>query len=366
MRRFYVSVMPELALEAESSLMERNPTLCGLLLFRLQLKFRKLGLKLATAWGTIAFGAQLVVACRHSGNPAGESGPSWPDMDKVLEMHGADIFGGTAPENLDVSLSAWLRASGANAKLLQEMKAIGTGSELPYAPIASKATEFKPLRDHSHLLHIFEKRFLGTASGTCIDINVVQSLLQDLKAREEVEEQKRERKEAAASGGKSAKRKLPRKERSRRGASFSITQLLAVLEAGLRSESESIRFDYVSMHLGCLQVFRAIMRDLEADLRREVGVVCAVLASPIAAPMLAGFIISIAAKSRRIAEQMKLLKHGEVFRSKLLFGATEAIKVHFAALPGEATIETSRLVAHRTDGEVEYITRNPSLAPPRR
>lgn len=58
-----------------------------MLLFRLRLLYHHIGLSLATAHGTILYSAHLLTACRHSGNLPGKTGPEWPDMDKIIEMH---------------------------------------------------------------------------------------------------------------------------------------------------------------------------------------------------------------------------------------------------------------------------------------
>lgn len=113
------------------------------------------------------------------------------------------------------------------------------------------------LQDSSQMLAIFGKKYIGDDQGVRIDVNVVQSLLQDIRAHEEAERV----------ASKAQKRNVFRKERSHRSAKYSIPQLLAVLEAGLRLETESIQFDYVAMHVRCLRALEAVSKKSDKFVR---------------------------------------------------------------------------------------------------
>ena len=94
-------------------------------------------------------------------------------------------------------------------------------------------------------------------------MSAIEALLRDLKAGEAKDLQTSNR-------GKSRRRAF-RKEKKHSGAKFSITQLLSVLEKGLLLETTSIRFDYLSLHLRCLRIFRDIKQVSDEYLVKEVG-----------------------------------------------------------------------------------------------
>lgn len=108
---------------------------------------------------------------------------------------------------------------------------------------------FKVFGDQTQILPIFKENF-HEHSKTAVedDVTAIELLLRDLEAREDHYLR-------TAKGRKSGRREF-RKEKKHRAAKFSIIQLLSILEKGLQLETTSIRFDYVSMHLRCMRIFR--------------------------------------------------------------------------------------------------------------
>lgn len=120
-----------------SMLMERNPMMAGMLLFRLQLLFHEIGLALVGGWGTVLYAAHMYVAAKHSGTLPGQSPPHWPDMERILEMHRPDdVFGGRVPTNVDDSLQSFLRMMGMSIEGMQAFRRAGTGVPVPPAQLA--------------------------------------------------------------------------------------------------------------------------------------------------------------------------------------------------------------------------------------
>lgn len=205
------------------SLMQRNPIICGLLAFQLCLKHQQMGLLLANAEDIILFAALLYVACKHSGTPPGQAELQWPAMDKQLEIHEiGDLFYYERPSDISESYLSYEYVSEAPWRKPghdPDCTAGGQGFE-----------------DYTLMVPVFRSKYFGTSKGVCIDANVIESLLSAMRAHQEVHE----REEAALhAGSKARRRNLLRKERSHQDAKYSIPQLLAVLEAGLRSETES-------------------------------------------------------------------------------------------------------------------------------
>lgn len=322
---------------APSSLMELNPMLCGLWLFKMQLNYQQLGFTLVNAWGTILYTAHLYAACKQS-DFSGDTlpFPEWPDMDKIMEMHGeADLFGGKIPLNIEDSYDSFLRMMGYSADVLIASKHVGTEAGLP-AFLINPRREFKMgskhrpqgLRDRTQILPIFLQKYLGGAPGyaegvpekradICIDINVIEALLRDIH----------QRKEPKTKQPSNKKRKLLRKERKHGGPKFSVVQLLSVLESGLILETSSIRFDYVSMHVRCIRILRRVQASAHDYLSQAFGP--EYIENDSQLPFLVGCILHFAVMSGRAAEQLGIQRVINVERrigSKLLLGATNAMR----------------------------------------
>lgn len=364
LRRGYVNQNLHKAMDdsrSESTLMRRNPMLCGLLLFRLTLKYQQLGLRLCNEWSFLIHAAHLVVACRHSGRAFGESElpeVQWPDMDKVLEMHGADMFGSKAPSTIEESQSCLLRMQGAPANAMQAMRFHGKLPDDRRGTPGSHARPLRTLQDHGQMQEIFLRRFVGDADGTCIDVNAVESLLKSMRTRDELEEAKQRRKLGSGDArAQSALVKRPlRQERTRNNAKFTIPQPLSVLEAGLRRETESIRFDYVSMHMRCMHVLRAAFvasPDFFTSLLEDASFV----PRQIELPFFAGHILMGASAVKRETE--KVIRHRQdVKDSTLLRHTADAIEGYLAKHPGSADAELNTMRFHmHPEWEVVYVSK---------
>lgn len=281
-----------------SVLMQRNPFLCGLVLFQLHLKHQRLGLIIANK-GVALLSLQLYAACKHSGSPPGQSELQWADMDKLLEMHEAqDLFGGKAPANLSESL-------------------------LTYCCAGPR----RRLQDGTEILPIFKHKYIGNGKAVHVDVTVIKSLLTAVQVREE----NKALKEAAASAGsKARKRNLLRKERSHHDAKYSIPQLLAVLETGLRLETESIRFDYVAMHSRCLRALRALRKVAPSFLsaRRGGG---GYADSDECLPELVGHILTDAARSGQVLVRNEITGAEERVWSRTLASASAVLTTFLAS-----------------------------------
>jgi hypothetical protein len=228
-------------------LLERHPLLCGLIVFRLQMAYQDTGMALANTFASIQSAAHLYEACRHSGQPTGKKPlPRWPDMDLVLELHGKEqTFGGDVPTTIHESYLACQNLAGFSNHTLNGNAVIVCG---PGCACSNKAG-FEVFGDQTQILPIFKQSFSET-NRTAVqgDMSAIEGLLRDLESRED-------RYPSTGNTRKSGRREY-RKEKKHRAAKFSIIQLLSVLEKGLELETTSIRFDYVSMHLRCMRIFR--------------------------------------------------------------------------------------------------------------
>lgn len=114
----------------ETTMLRRNPLLCGLLLLRIRLQNQNCGLTLANAWGTILEVAHIYVAARHYDTVSQIPVPAlhdWPEMDMILHLHGKDdIFAGKVPSDIDESSDAFMNMMGMLADKRRMLQLVNT------------------------------------------------------------------------------------------------------------------------------------------------------------------------------------------------------------------------------------------------
>jgi hypothetical protein len=305
-------------------LLERDPLLCGLIVFRLQMGYQDMGFKLSYTWMSIMSAAHLYEACRHSGSIHGEPNlPEWHDMELVLDIHGKEqALGGKIPKTIDESYSAYFQlVSGfstdtvkANGVYFTDAASRCRATRNPALMAKSGSSQFQ---DKTKIIPMFRRKFtVDVSTGIQYDIESIEGLLRDIKADEV--------KDLAASVKKSG-RKGFRKERKHRGSKFSLTQLLSILEQSLQAEASSIRFDYISMHLRCLRLFRQVQAVSEPCLSSEIGP--DLLEDDSELPQTAGWILLLAAIGLRQIEQVTgINRESGNPRSRLLLNAAKEVR----------------------------------------
>jgi len=242
---------------------QRHLLLCGLSVFRLQIAYQDTGMALANTFASIQSAAHLYEACRHSGQPTGkEPLPAWPDMDLVLQLHGTEqTFGGNVPSTIHESFIACQNIADFSNHMFEGDAVMVCG---PGCDCNSKAG-FEVFGDQTQILPIFKDNFHEHSRiDVRDDMSAIEQLLRDLDARED-------RFPNIGNGRKSGRREY-RKEKKHRAAKFSIIQLLSILETGLQLETTSIRFDYVSMHLRCMRIFRDMKQMVDPYLAGKLDV----------------------------------------------------------------------------------------------
>jgi hypothetical protein len=175
----------------------------------------------------------------------------------------------------------------------------------------------RPFQDRNKILPIYRRKYtVDVTTGLQYDITAIEALLKDLRT---IEAKKSETRTSGAG------RKGFRKEKRHRAAKFSLTQLLSVLEKGLQLETRSIRFDYVSMHLRCLRIFRNIKTVSHTYLVGKLGP--AYIDNDGQLPFITAWILHIAALALRSGElSMGIKRDSGVTKSRLLLGASAEIR----------------------------------------
>jgi hypothetical protein len=247
-------------------------------------------------------------------------------MDLVLRIHGKEhAFGGVIPTNLNDSNSAFETVVGASREAVKASRLAFTD----HVPLPRRQASKKPellsesgaisFEDRTKILPIFKRKFVSAvASGIEYDINSLDGLLRDLRIDRDKELVDRSK------NTKSGRRGF-RKVKKHRAAKYSLVQLLSVLEEGLRVETTSIRFDYVSMHLRCLRLFRNIKAVSHNYLLGKMGP--DYLENDSQLPWMTGWVLRFAAFTFRQYEQVSGTRLDKSLgKSRLLLGATDEIR----------------------------------------
>lgn len=300
-----------------SRFMKRAPMLCGTFLFQFKLYYQELGFDLANSWCTIMSAAHLVTACRHYDTLSQVPNlKPWPDIDFVMDMHGKeDLFGGKMPRNIDESMTAFLDMRGWSREVQGAMKYYGTDKPIPKwlrnvstdAPLVRDSGP-RGLKDHSQIIPIFFRKYCGSSTlGTRLDVKSIENLLADVTHDLQRPKYKG--------------RKL-RRERKHKSPKYSVVQLLSIIEAGLKMETSSIHFDYVSMHLRCIQFLKKVKMGAHDYLVGKHGE--SYLENDSQLPYIVAWILQVALFSDRAIRMVLKGQPGAdqlVTASKLLIGA---------------------------------------------
>jgi len=248
--------------KADWLLVERHPLLCALFVFRLQIVYSEVGLGLANTFTSIQSAAHLYQACQHSSRiPEGKPLRDWIDMEFVMQLHGKEeAFGGRIPTTIDDSNRAFQLVAGFSNHIVDGKRVTIRGAVCN----CRHKCGLKGFLDQTKILSIYKKKFSENPKTTGQDdMSEIEALLRDPKAGEE--------KAARTINQRKSGRRGYQKEKKHSTSKFSIIKLLSVLERGLQQETTSIRFDYLSMHLRCLEILRAIRNATHPYLVKELG-----------------------------------------------------------------------------------------------
>ena len=254
-------------------------------------------------------------------------------MDLVLELYGKkETLGGTIPTTINESNIAFEHVAGFSNWVIDgtHVKAAKAGCHY------LTRLGFKPSKDQEKILPIFKKRYSDNCRNAGQpDLGAIEALLRILKASEN----KALRKNIQRKSG----RRGYRKEKKHNSSKFSITQLLSVLERGLQLETTSIRFDYVSMHLRCLRIFRDVKQVCDPYLAARHG--AGYIKNNSLSPSITGWILKYAGHTDGKQARGMKLNNGNNPR-RLLLRASEVFR-QILGTGEEGQEETLKVVEHR-------------------
>ncbi|KAK0534996.1 hypothetical protein OC842_002473 [Tilletia horrida] len=223
-------------------LVQRNPIMCGMSLYRLRTLYQNQGLKIVNSFRTVMVTAHLFHACQG----ASPKFPVWQDLELLLRQHGiAEFFGGERPKTADEAFTRLMKMLSSPDELLHTLRQEDTGaplSKIEEVPMPELAAEDTLLNDSAKIRMLFQEKFFEAKAS--VDY---AAALQDLLVKRKM------------TSGKGAK--------GRQGITpLSPLALLSELQVGLSQERLSTNFDYVSMHTRCLRALKIIHTAVDKDI----------------------------------------------------------------------------------------------------
>ncbi|KAL6230066.1 hypothetical protein BDW75DRAFT_223613 [Aspergillus navahoensis] len=233
------------SLPEKHALLSQHATLCGLILFNLNIRMQFVGQQLVTQWYDVqqlAFLHNLVI------NSPAHQDLRWPDMDAFIKIHGeSHIFIGSRPKN-------------ANESLRRLELATGISSAASFARDSRSKRFHNPdgkntrlLRPTTAIANMFFTQYVG---GPEKDAGIANfdKILDELSQKSKLEPSSEELQRA------NPERIITRRWSNTRN--IDTLQLLAFLKAKLFEEEPIILYNYFGMHKRSVELLRLI-RDKE-------------------------------------------------------------------------------------------------------
>ncbi|CZR63378.1 uncharacterized protein PAC_13275 [Phialocephala subalpina] len=224
---------------------ENHPLLCGLMVANITLSMQDIGIQLSDHWGCITAMAHLYNAAQNSHYLE----HSWPDMEALIRIHGeANFFVGNRPVGAENYFIGYQLAKGVSAQTFT--------SASPYRGAIRNGKILKP-GQASSTASIFFNRYACEHGEPRLQITLhdVERLLTGL-AKDEEERDQDSKEPNTPRRSNSDRRKVAKSFKASR--KLSPIELLKMLSRNLASEHTELNFDYVGMHLRCINMLRAI------------------------------------------------------------------------------------------------------------
>ncbi|KAI1110488.1 hypothetical protein F5Y14DRAFT_455022 [Nemania sp. NC0429] len=240
-------------------LLRMSPIASGLLLYHFRTRYRKMGLGVAEAWGSIQSCAHLYNALQHE-----KLLPhSWVDLDVLVANLGRGIFyaGGETPKTPSDYIEMFCRQMETPTAATVEEGCMNN-------PLASKAGP-RGLEQASPVLSMFKERYVeeGYVEGSS-QVDITPEHVREIIDGSSIMGHVRGRKKLQ---GKEKKlQQLYNEARSKAAGvdtRIPVDQLIEPLVLALDAETLEYVYPYLTMHRSCLRMLRAVRDGCEPVLR---------------------------------------------------------------------------------------------------
>jgi len=226
------------------SLIQRNPVMCGMSLYRLRILYQNISLKIANSFRTIMSASHLYQASKRLTPSSTAKGLSWPDLDLLLRHHGLQqIFGTTVyPRTAEEAHTRLMTMLGAPDALLQTFRREDTGAGLQTTEpveIAAIAPTDTLLYDPTKVAKLFQAKFFEhkTSESFCAELEGILVFRMHRGNR----------------AGLIGRRLRP-------------GEIGRELQNAVSQEYPLLRVDYVATHLRCFRALKAVHGAVDADI----------------------------------------------------------------------------------------------------
>ncbi|CZR62905.1 uncharacterized protein PAC_12802 [Phialocephala subalpina] len=243
------------------------------------LSVQEIRLRISNYWGSTVPMAHLYNAARQNGYCA----KPWPDMEKIIEIHGeVHLFVGNRPTDVESICARYLLSHRAKphcaAAYREAVAAVNTGETYSNPTHVEKPTHFRQLEQTCSIASIFYYKY--ACEGCDPRLHVTLHDIEKLMTKSS-----RKKKASSACMGRTSKEGLqqfepkhgkdilpqitrltsPRPaEDSKQTDKLSPTELLESLSENLAEEHTKLNFNYISVHLRSLTILR-LVEDLIID-----------------------------------------------------------------------------------------------------
>ena len=275
-------------------------------------------MELVGAWGSVLYVAHLYEACRQGGYLK----QIWPDMEVVMDVHSRQrIFAGRVPQTPAESLKCMQLTLGVSPVNFARSNRLN-GVKRSYK-------NRRELSFDSPVMNLFQKQWVETGD-TILTMSTVQGLLLNQQPASTLHN----------TTARDENQNLVQKQsllEKQWATSHKMTplQLLDTLCNAISAEEHILRFDYISLHVRCLQVLRTLQTVLSDQLRHCFG------SHYIDNEMQLFYIIYyIFKEAAEFAKLGKSLKQKPVFETSMLKQASEVVE---ACIEREGSLECDKL-----------------------
>lgn len=236
-RAFYSARLPSYKSEP-FALLRSHPLLCGTIQASLILLNSEAGIMLSLAWGTILYVGHLYNALRQSHVFEVE----WPDMELFISIHTAKrLFVGDLPTTIEDCKKRYDIMMGAALENFAKNKKNHKSEKL----VRSK-TGPRNWQTESPIIRTIKARYMSQRGSIAWSAQNIQDILTE-----------------------PSQQGLPQHLHNRWNQSHHLSHLqaLELLRSALTSEHKALRYDYISMHIRCLEFLRALRNEIDEDLK---------------------------------------------------------------------------------------------------
>jgi hypothetical protein len=295
-KKLYNSVgLPESYIKPYS-LLSRQPILCGLLIFRLNLRMQEVGTTLVNAWGSLPSIMHLYNAVKQESSP--DNFYPWEDVEAVMSIQGKErIFIGDYPSTTDEYIKRFCLVMGYSASMFASNRREGRNTVQTQTPASRRGP--RQMTATSAIADIFMDQYAAAFGASPEHPEATFAKIETFLDKSRMSNFK---------GSKN--KKLPPQTTS---------SFLLSLRDAVQADILALNIDYFALHIRCVDLLRDIYVKLDPDFLKYLGP--GYIEKETELPFLVGYIFQVASLSNKAAEQSHLVGKMDEVKSAILLKA---------------------------------------------